>query len=46
MAATFTFLIGLFNETNPYKWMEGITIYAGVLFISMFAAFNDYVQEK
>lgn len=26
--------------------MEGVTIYAGVLFISLFAAGNDYMREK
>lgn len=46
IAATFTLIIGLFNQKNPYAWIEGASIYFAVAFIAWFAASNEYLKEK
>lgn len=46
VAATLTLLCGLFSSTSEYAWLEGVSIYAAVLFIALFSSWITYTKEK
>lgn len=46
VAATFTLLVGLFDEINKNAWIEGASIYFACAFIALFTASMDYMKEK
>lgn len=45
VAATLTLVAGLFSTDN-FAWISGVSIYAAVLFIALFASGINYVKEK
>jgi hypothetical protein len=45
VAATLTLIIGFFSP-DPFKWIEGASIYFAVALIALFTAGADYAKNR